>query len=284
MVLDLPTRVLVVVTWDQTRAQIQVNGRLLRTEPDVAVAAIIPSSGRAAPGPPSFEREEARSRCAVWMAERAKAHGARPLGAGVANRRRVEVSEELEALGNEVAALTANLARVRSGEPWHLSAIRASLRGLLYDRGSSYTPLLYRVAARFDLPLPVFVPSAQPPSVAGQVSAFHGSTASIRQWFIDEELVDLQEWLESPGYVPSGAPGHSLTLKEILGKAANTLGGAHHARDIPIELDYIRDHNVAGFDALTAFVLHVGDIVAVLAAHAITVARARTDAAPPLRP
>ncbi|MCW3053278.1 MAG: hypothetical protein JWN14_2448 [Chthonomonadales bacterium] len=220
--------------------------------------------------------------CENWIRWR-QTHLSLPKAAR-ANRRLKTDAEQMQELEDELASLKDDINAVRQGKRNRLSKIAASLRGLLYwemriKRGqevmsTTYNPLLLRMAARMELPLPLFAISE---SAYGYAAILDTATLQIRAnrpslQHVDsrQELMDLQEWLNVPMRGRTQPTVHNLiTAKSLIHDVANTLGGAHFDEDVDTTLDMLRDllpfesgDFLASFLTLTAdVVVHLGDFV-----------------------
>jgi hypothetical protein len=260
------------VSWEAPKVEVRVNARPLQSRTETAESFIVADGVQPVPAQPvATEHPDAANACKTWIAWR-ESH-LKPPRAAREGRVLVSGDEQVAQLRGELEFLFSLVAGVRAGRLALLPKVAGSLRGLLYweERkdgrlSPSYNPLLLRIAARADFPLPVYAqPDQRPPALGGPTSIVLTNLAMLRPVYPNQILMDVQEWLGLPfGLKRTTSPPAEevLTAKDVIGQAANTLGGAHFDEDVPKHLDELRRLLTLGVDAVTSFlVLTAGTVV-----------------------
>jgi hypothetical protein len=189
------------------------------------------------------------------------------------NRRSKTNDEQVDELRAAIATVRHLCGAIQSGEVFLIGSLAATLRSLLFwKQGSQYDPLLLRLAAPQDLPLPVFafpkLPT-QPPIVDEANYHLNLDIASLKRKYPGQELMDIQDALLNSVQIQrvTGVNGgkakvDTLTAIELIAQTANMLGTAHFDSDIGLALDRLRSNSVWEVSALTRLIWDVGLVTA----------------------
>lgn len=270
----------VAVTWDGPVLTVYINGQALHALEATTEVFVVNTSDRerVEQGTQlSLNTPAARIRCHNWMEWRKHRYG-NTKGAAKKGRRLKTTAEQSVELQNAMGALSEITYFISVGKLHFLPNIAAQLRSLVYwkETGSTYNPLLLRLAGRLALPLPVF---AYPVSVTGlnigndislPTYAFMGYGATIQRTNPQQELMDIQAWLESPAQIerfedlPLSATSEmksSMTVNQIILESSTNFGIAHYDDDIPESLDRLRNIKATEIELLTMFLLSSASVV-----------------------
>lgn len=173
------------------------------------------------------------------------------------------LAAEVESLRRSVRALREDAARARNGEQHRESAVRAALRELVVNLGASYAPLLFRVAARLDAPLPMYgATKSKPPKVAEAVVFVAVGLFGTTKAMDGMELVDLEQWISRESFLGALVRARASSLAGVAADAANFLGGAHTAPSVPPMLDLLNRAQVGPAQSfLLRLLLDLADVV-----------------------
>jgi hypothetical protein len=192
-------------------------------------------------------------------------------------RRHFSAAEQTEHLQAELQTLHHDGQQVVAGHKAFVRKIAGSLRSLIYwqirkdgSLNPSYNPLLLRLAARKNLPLPVFAmpdDRATRPEIVSQAEIHViNNFPTVGKLFPGQSLMDLQAWMNMPisterfAGLLSGAE-KELAVKDIIGDVANTMGGAHYDEDVPEQLDRLRNFGAYNQGFVDQFLVMVADTI-----------------------
>lgn len=230
----------------------------------------------------SIHHSIAHSNCENWITWR-KEKFPENIQINKVGYRSKTIEEQLIELENELQALQELSEQVRTGKTHMLTKIAGSLRALvcwkLSNKGSlvtSYNPLLFRLASRLNLPLPVFMspPDLQKPpeSINDAHVHFSRSFVSLTRRHAFEVVLDLQDYLLQENIKVriflTGAL-QIFTCHEVILQCSNKLGGAHFDEDVPIALDSLQGLTFNKQDSLTTLLLEISDVVCGLGEYVI---------------
>lgn len=179
-------------------------------------------------------------------------------------------AEEAGELSDAVTTLDAELVMARHGDKIAARAAATRLRALVYwpnDQGS-WNPLLLRIAARYDLPLPVY---AEPPGdpqdlgLPAPIGHVRHLMVGCERPFSTFGIVDLEEYLASAlETVVVNGSDETVSVGEVVAAVANT-EYVHYDRDVPLVIDRLRSQVYLEVDLVDRLILSVGPAVSELA-------------------
>jgi hypothetical protein len=272
---------IVIMMWDGPSISMYINGQILKSlqEAEAETFAVdTRDRERIGRGVFSFNNPEAKKRCKDWMDWR-KQRYANPKQQAKKDRRLKSTAEQSKELQNAIVALSDLVGLVSTGKLHLLADIATRLRALVYwdDKPrSQYNPLLLRMAGRLALPLPVF---AYPDSVTDldigdggpqPVYHFKGYGATVQQTNPKQELMDIQEWLESPAQIErfgdlllgtTDGAKRTMTVKEVVLESSTIFGTAHYDDDVLESLDRLRRIKATEVEMLAMFLISVASTV-----------------------
>jgi hypothetical protein len=180
------------------------------------------------------------------------------------------LDEQLDELVQAADALSELADQAMTGKKHLIPPLAAQLRSLIYwpnDR-PTWNPLLYRLASRRALPLPVFAfpdDLNRPPVIDDAAYHAENLTASIVRRAPAEVLMDLQEYMRSTVQTVRTSSGmERLSIEGTLGATANTLGAAHYDEVIALDVDLLRTQVVLNTSLLHRVMIGLAETVAVL--------------------
>lgn len=189
----------------------------------------------------AFDEPRVKERCAKWVERRKEAFAPAPI-TGKKNRVALSKDYQRRQMEGEVAHLATILYEAKA-KPSIESAgqIAASLRKLVYwpepgkgtyrASASNSNPLLLRLAAGAELPLPVYGMANMSEANLSYESGtlFYGLAVSLHPSDDLCELQDLQEWLSTPVVreFQEGNIARRITPRELIHWCASQQGGAH---------------------------------------------------------
>lgn len=124
--------------------------------------------------------------------------------------------------------------------------LAAQLRGLVYwpNDNPTWNPLLYRLANRHLLPLPVYsfpVDPTRPLIVSAATYHAENLAPSMVRRAPAEVVMDLEEYMTSVVQTERTTRGEErLSVGETLAATANSLGAAHYDESIALDVDLLR--------------------------------------------
>jgi len=218
----------------------------------------------------SYDDPTAAEECASRMASR-QSRMALVEGRAVRPGRRLKTAEEeLADLEAEIAGLDHDLERARQGLSVAIGGVAGHIRALTYwpnDRGT-WNPLLLRMAARLDLPLPVYVEPAGELAEAGvpqpdqHVRNLQLSCQRLRPTF---GIVDLEEYLDRTLETVTTEQGETHVGVGQAVAHVGSAGHAHYDRDVEEYVDRLRALKYLDIAALDRLIVKVGETVLELA-------------------
>lgn len=220
--------------------------------------------------------------CAKWVDERNSKYA--PFLSPTAPSARIPISpaREIDQLAEAIRGTQVLLEHFVRGERSLATSLRARLRELLVEKISpkgdlkrTGVPLLFRVAARYALALPVYVSPLDrdlPAFLASDgATLWSTNTVTIVRFTAAQVLVDFQEALKAPTFVSWTATGpERQSVEDIIAGAAETLGGAHYDPSIPVTVEQVQRMPV---DEL---IVDIANAAISLARYVLEVARERT--------
>ena len=230
--------------------RLDVNGSSLRRldesegEPLVLAASETPLTR---PTAQSLQDDGAADACDAAVADRRQRFQAlnglqrkTPHRAKTDEEQRAELVAALKALEDLVAA-------VSRGAAHHLPSLASQLRGLIYSPNTSPTwnPLLYRLANQASAPLPVYAEPRREEEAAvlrRAVVRIRRITASLTARDQADKLMELiQEFVQMPMITirEDGQAVREVTVQDVLGVFANTMGSAHYDESIDLAIDRV---------------------------------------------
>jgi hypothetical protein len=236
------------VTWNNGQIQVRINGQpvpavSMGTEP-LHLDPPLPVVAEQALGHP-----DAIQKCSQWIQWRqsqlaVKRHARY-------DRRTKTTEEQVNELRAAIATVQHLCFAIQAGEMFLVLSLATTLRSLLFwKKGSQYDPLLLRLAAIQDLPLPTFAfPRwAARPSIIDQAN-YHliPDIASLNRKYPGQELMDIQDALlnsvqiQRTQTVGSRKPTvDTLTALDLVTQTANMMGTAHFDPDVGLALDRLQ--------------------------------------------
>jgi hypothetical protein len=156
-------------------------------------------------------------------------------------RRTLSLHEELQNLEERLASLSEDLVAVASGRKHRWHTLRATLRELICNQGGkNYNPLLQRVAAMLDQPLPIYASRKVKVSIKFYTK-FDFAYFGLKKNKESNVLVDLDEWLQrSVVRHQDGDDVDTYSFNRLIAQAAEVLGGAHAAPEVRSTWDNVR--------------------------------------------
>ena len=266
-----PRTFFVLVTWDgeQTVEMFLDNMNITIIDDPVPIVRHYLAEGPAQPGGPlSFDDPDVRDACKDWTLWRERRFGNQTTRQASGDRQK-SFPELLDEMESALGALRDLAELVASGKRHMLQPLSGSLRALVYWSGSTYDPLLLRLAWRLGLPLPIyaFPPIKQDlPPIDGIEQALSSGTPSLVRFAPAHQLMDLQRWLNNSytRWIPDGGQPSEFrgrTVQEIIGDFANQMGGSHHDPSTPPVIDVLKSHRSDTSDFLTAMFLDAAQII-----------------------
>ena len=209
------------------------------------------------------------------MRSRKSAFAERPPKFGRRLKTASEQLAELDRAGQSLADLVALIQQGRGHLTRHLAT---ELRALLCRGSGDVNPLLLRLAARYDLPVPMYaVPKHHgPPAIVRQAQKhLIGTAASIVRKLSAHQLMDVEQWLGQPCFraeyeaAPGRSEWRSHSVKEVIQSTAAPLGPAHYDPDLPLELEQLYTLRSYEADALTDLLIRSALVTLPLCAYVL---------------
>ncbi len=237
--------VTMMVSWSMNTVHVAINGEQLCPFAETQEALVVESIdtyGRVKDGIFATDDPSAARRCSEWVEFRRQRFLTTDPSPKSGHRRRTlkEQRAQLQTSLNEIQLLTSRILTGDLGAIGHLATL---LRALVYwNRKTTYRPLLLRLAARYDLPLPLY---------ATRPIDWSGFPAPIQPVFVEgfeppqmrrtseaEFVVDLQDWLLYPlrqtGFDPRRSlKDKSTSVLSFIAAVANKSGTAHFDEETP---------------------------------------------------
>lgn len=276
---------IMVVSWANDTVVFRVDGRQIYSWTESSEVHVVEGASQETHeqhGALAFMHPDVRLRCQRWMAHRAAHYMVSAVPAG---RELVSLEEDLSNLRDVALGVRDCVASIVAGNRHHVSTLRGKLRELIYEefdrRGQlkkNYAPLLLRVAARLDLPLPMFalMPDAgSRPNILDQADVeLRLGPFGIRASLPTQELMDLQEWMSHSVFASRlSSTDFDYSAGGLVAKSAATLGGAHYDPAVPKDLKALDQSGRNGTSLLTAFLLDVATLVVDLSEYVLDAGR-----------
>lgn len=189
--------------------------------------------------------------------------------------RLLSTEEQEEQLFKSISALEQMLHDYNAGKTYFFEPILSFLRALVYYKSGSknYDPLLLRIAAFKNIPLPVYVIPRKkgisdlsevldnPPVIASLgMATFEPGIPNIT-------MTDFQDYLEQPFLVSKDELVSPLILIE---RAANTQSTTHYDQGTPLVLEVLKDTPlVRGQNIFKQHILSLSELVVKLGHHVL---------------
>jgi hypothetical protein len=267
--------------WSSGEARLDLNGQpLLSYEAATGVSKRIVTTEHPSGTSPSWTDAEAQSKCSNWTDWRARkfsgGHAAPKLG-----RRSKSHEEQLAELVRSTHILSNLAILVQQGHTHLLGHLATELRALVYWNGRNYSPLLLRLSASANAPLPIYMirETDTVPVTDGLVGQIRRGEPSIVRIWPTQELADLQEWLESDvlsEQLAESANFVELNVKGVIAGVADSLGAAHYDPDLPSAIENLANVKGPITDEVTAILLLAASLTIPLSQYVVG-----ANAAPP---
>jgi len=212
----------------------------------------------------AFLNPKSREACKKWIAWRRK-----ELAKLISrNRGRLKTEEEqIAELNYSVHSLIFLIQAFQRGNLFLLGHLATEIRALVFWGRATYNPLLLRIAAMFDLPLPIyFIPPVSTNSHALLQEAkyfFQKSEPCLNNHTSRHIVADLQEYLMSEALsFNTGTRRRVISVNELIKGIATVLGASHYDPDIPPDLDFLRGLRNEVQGEMNAMVLSVAGVIA----------------------
>jgi hypothetical protein len=262
------------VTCADDKIDLHINRQPLKMLSDSEGSVFVVDAQQRVPLAYSIDEPLARSACEEWIKSR-RSRFAKKTTQTKPGTRPKRLDEQLEELTQAVDALVELAEQARAGKKHMIPPLAAQLRSLIYwpnDR-PTWNPLLYRLASKRSLPLPVFSFPDDPnkPFVVRQAS-YHAEnlSPSIARRAPAEVVMDLQEYMRSTVQTVRTPEGEKwLSIEVTLGAAANTLGAAHYDEIIKLDVDLLRMQIALNANLLHRLIIGLAETVAALGRYVI---------------
>jgi len=253
----------------------RINGQPLKMLSESSGAAFVVNAQQRVTPSYSIDEPSARSACEKWIRSRQSRFANRKEKSKPGTRPK-ELDEQLEELVQAADALVELVEQASSGKKHMIPPLAAQLRSLIHwpnDGSNCWNPLLYRLANRRSLPLPVFSFRDEPdkPLIINE-AAYHAEnlSPSITRRAPAEVVMDLQEYMQSTVQTERKLDRtKSLTVDEAVGATANTLGAAHYDEIIRLDVDLLRMQVALNASLLHRVIVGIAETVAVLARYVV---------------
>lgn len=268
---------IVTALWSETETGLNINGvDLLAKNSAEAATPVVVTQEHPRDPTPSWDRPEAHEHCSSWRLWR-HARFVELNSAPRQGRRAKTLSEQLEELRNSIRTLD-DLATLVSRNHTHLVGhLAVEIRALVFWHGRQYDPLLLRLAASRDLPLPLFVLRDVPlPQISIRPSAhIRFGEPAIQRSFPSHVLVDLQDWLsqlvvtEDATTIGTPTDIREASVMSTIAAVADTLGAAHYDRDTLTTLDVMRSFYFQDISSVVSLLLRTVEVLIPLSEYVI---------------
>jgi hypothetical protein len=123
------------------------------------------------------------------------------------------------------------------------------------------------MASKADLPLPVYRVKRQPlPAVVKAASIdIDTNIPRLHSIFPTDELVDLQECLESTALRLDSTSRNEKSAKDLIAETADTLGSAHYDEDVSAFIDVLQNTTTFDINTLAGYLSEMANVTAQLA-------------------
>jgi hypothetical protein len=220
----------------------------------------------------SYMRDDARDVCRRALEERrrrfARLHKVEP----TEGRRIKTLAEQVAELQDAVQTLQALATDIRRGKAYLVPALAGQLRALIYwpNARPTWNPLLYRVADYRRMPLPIFGDARRDDELPELIQQASGHmrrlSASCVARFPSDQLIDLQDYMDMTvaTFVSEQGKDERVTVQDVLGAAANTMGAAHYDETIRLDFDRLHRTESFGTSVVHTILVDLADVAAEL--------------------
>ncbi|MHB0979556.1 MAG: hypothetical protein ACYC5Q_05685 [Thermoleophilia bacterium] len=216
----------------------------------------------------AWEVPAAREKCKAKMKWRTEFFRPREIPGKVKR----DQADQVVDLCDSLCAIEHLVEQIGTGSRFLIPDLAARLRGLLYWRGKKpgkYDPLLLRLAAMADLPLPVFasIHSLEDDEGCPEGWAYHrlGPFVRIVGSRSGDGLIDLQDWLEHTlvhdvGDLGTEKGGRAMTPLRLIGESANHQGTSHFSQWTTADLHLLGQQEHLSWDAVSVWLLTMAEV------------------------
>ena len=267
--------ILIVADWDGDFGAMKVSGVRLSPYSESAQAVKVPVRPHPPEPGPAIDAPDIEQLCLTWIDNRKAKFTAPNILQG---RREKTIQEQARELSESLQLLDA-FNEYSKTDAVYLSPLATLLRALVSwrldrKREALSSPLLFRLASKIDLPLPVNARDPDltaPPKLVIPASSLRPRNEPVfDQVPVGYSVMDIQEYLLQTA-VTTLAPAADGSLvptdmsrRDLIRDYANTLGIAHFDEDWP-EVTYITKRQITGNRELCAYyLLKIADHVAEL--------------------
>lgn len=247
----------IAASWSQDETIMSVNGDSL--PPQGKVDSHLVTIKEPEDVVPAIGNKEAESACRKWVNWRNKNLKIKDTTGTNDPRRMKSITEQKDDLEKAISILEDDLKAVADGKTRRLDVVLSTLRALLCWDGND--PLLLRLATTQNLPLPVFAeePTSLTEETGIQVppTRIPAGSATLNRYTTDQILMDIQEWLNQPGYTESMSDWAKKNRK-IIYDHASTSSPSHYHQHTKEDIDRIKQAQSGQVDNLTRFVFRTG--------------------------
>ena len=269
--------VILLLTWKDSEIKIYINGGnpLKPFDPsNLDYRAIKLKSLFSTEDPISIAHPQAKEICKKWIDWR-RGKFINPPKVAEENKRLKTEIEETQELVNAIKSLKILLILFQEGNKSLLGQISSQLKSLIYwDENENTNSLLFRLASRKEIPLPVYAfnldPSEGPPILSEAVIIQEPTIPTFKKNFPKQELMDFQSWLDSPIQIEEVDKGKSdlkngrlLSPKEIIHEATVVHGVGYRNEDVSQSFDQFRQTKIMGDDLLAQFLISISQVTIV---------------------
>jgi hypothetical protein len=256
------------ISWSQAGIELRLNGSTVLADAPEVCRLSISTVDQPASSVLSINRPDALVACQKWINNR-KAKFSSP----VLRRMRFKTNtEQATDLRNSILSIQHIRQQVSGGKLNFLGMLAGELRALLYWKDDvkadwAYNPLLLRMASKADLPLPVYRVKPQPLPAAVKAASIHIDTNIPRLHSIvfTNELVDLQECLESTALRLDSTSRNEKSAKDLIAETADTLGSSHYDEDVSAFIDVLQNTTAFDISTLARYLSEISNVTAQLA-------------------
>jgi hypothetical protein len=254
---------LVAIIWAGQKANIWINGVELKHGTDVPFEFIEINTQREKLDESllSFDHPDAKAKCQGRINQRKNLILKDNL-----NGRLKSIEEQVGELKNSIFFLEDAVNRISCGQRHYYSKLAVELRALIC-LGKDYKPLLLRLAALYEMPLPIFsLPKDKdiPDCIKKADSHYKSYDINIYKKYHNHELMDFQDWLDFDCIIinPNKLDEKIKHRKnrEVISDIANTFG-AHYDNLVPPVVDLIDQMRMGDTNVLISFLIETANIV-----------------------
>lgn len=275
--------------WKDGHTNIRINGHLVPTLIEPIRPFVIDLNQSEFPKGRSIDDPRAELVSEKWIRWRLERFGKAKL-VNSDHVRNKSFGEQVEELRNAILGLRHHIDQFEEGKKFLIVDIAASLRALVYwedGNSSKYNPLLLRIAARINPPVPLPIYSFRKsesfePEVVRQADLrTKNSWVSIFQEFPMQTLMDLQEALNSSIQIERFRPSLSakqgkeyrLRGRDLIREFASTAATGHYHEHVKRDFDRMHATKVFDMPLSYQFILRIGSVVTELGEFVIGLAR-----------